>query len=39
MSQNSGASGIVNLGYEYERLLPAYLSLKLLEDDSIKNFT
>jgi hypothetical protein len=27
------------LGFEYEKLIPAYLSLKLLEDDSIKNFT
>jgi ankyrin repeat protein len=27
------------LGYEYEKLVPAYLSLKLLEDSSIKNFT
>jgi hypothetical protein len=33
------AKGIINLGYEYEKLVPAYLSLKLLEDSSIKNFT
>ncbi|KAH0819087.1 hypothetical protein GEV33_003704 [Tenebrio molitor] len=33
------AKGVINLGYEYEKLVPAYLSLKLLEDSSIKNFT
>jgi hypothetical protein len=39
MSQNPDVSGTANLGFEYEKLVPAYLSLKLLEDDSIKNFT
>jgi hypothetical protein len=30
------AKSVINLGYEYEKLVPDYLPLKPLEDSSIK---